>query len=1616
MYTAQELIWATQLAYCNFTSDMDEETKSIREIFKEEKGKIFYDPKLNDPAAGDTRTMREDTKQFIKDVADGKICQGWKVIDVRNEESVNGLYAIMIETAPGEAIIAFRGSESVNVEQIVKDWVQADMTIMNGDMTAQELAACRYLDYIGNNDALKKYQDIAITGHSLGGDLALVSTIYTATDECKTDMSSRIKQSVSMDGPGHPQEFLDKYEDAINEMQGVMTHYQWSLVGSILKSVCLTDNYIHVSSQRFHEDELLDKFKTIIEDRINNYISTMILETASPATAGVGLVFSDFMEISEIKSYLFQHSTASLYFTENGGMITTDTVDPVAALVYSMTNALDDREGTQQYCTALVNLLSDLTGDAYDVGLLLGEGLKEVVAIGVALEEMNNSLKRLIVYTMLDIEVRSNGIAGISTWENILEDEMCNSINDYYNASAELSSLYLQGIEANIGHELLHKTWDMTAKLFSNYGKYCIATYNMLDGFAEDIKKSVYNKIMQTFYKTLSYALQKDPEIIIWFLDMQKHLLIHQLGIPGYSGGKDISDYLKPTVNIYRHASNAVAKSDPLVVDIDGDGFDLISVEEGVYFDEDNRNLKEKTQWVAPKDGLLAIDLNEDGVINDGSELFGTSTMLKDETLARSGFEALAQYDENGDGVIDGQDDVFSKLLIWQDKNSDGISQQDELLGIQDFGVTSISLNTQVDNGINTSAVTLVDGSSTKTGEFTFDAHLYDVTEKEEVEYSDEIKELPDVRAIGNIASLRTLMQTDESGQVKEAVTQFGEAVSSEEREAAVTRLLYLITGADQVASNSRGGLMDAKRLTVIEQFMGEEFIGTRGRNPINAVVPMLEKAYKDIYELYYNCLNEQTFLKKYLNMTCWFTNEAGEKYLDTALFDAYVKYSAGQNEDMREAVAEVGRYIKAMNSENKLNFVQYLNTYMNNQEYFSAIAEHCSASVRICTPENDVINGGNESVYILGLEGNDVLKGGSGDDILVGGAGNDTLNGGSGSDVYFIGAEDGNDTIINYDRSEGHKEDRLVFGEGILEENIRLSRLGNNLLLTNVQNGQVTTIINQFLGQDYALGKIEFSNGTVWDPEFMEAKLRHIEGSDEAETLRGNNNAYGYDENEVFYGYGGNDTIYGGKGNDVIYGGEGNDRLEGGDGDDHLYGGAGNDTLNGGSGSDVYYIGAEDGNDTVNNYDTSEGRIGDKLVFGEGIRKEDIRLSRFGSNLLLTNVQSGQVTTIASQFNGQNCALEKVEFADGTVWDLEFMEARLRHIEGSDDAETLRGNNNAYGYDENEVFYGYGGNDSIIGGSGDDILYGGAGNDTLNGGSGSDVYYIGAEDGNDTVNNYDTSEGRTGDRLVFGEGIRKEDIRLSRFGSNLILTNVQSGQVTTIANQFGGQNYALEKVEFADGTVWNLEFMEARLRHIEGSDDAETLSGNDSAYGYDSNEVFYAGAGNDTVYGYAGDDTLYGEGGDDRLYGGNGDDILVGGAGNDMLYGGNGSDTYIYNIGDGNDLIQNYDSSDSVDSLNMGVNAMDVVFERMGQDLKISILDEEGSVTVKNWFVQTANQLDTIETQDGYSLDGSQIELLIQAMASFESTNGLSWQEAARLHNEEFNNVMHQYWLKQVG
>ncbi len=102
MYTAEELVWATQLAYCNF--DEDDVDFSVQSTLRDEGYYIYYnyDEKTAKTATGDEATMIQETKAFIDAVARGDKCKNWKIVDVKNDESDSGLYAVVIETAEDE--------------------------------------------------------------------------------------------------------------------------------------------------------------------------------------------------------------------------------------------------------------------------------------------------------------------------------------------------------------------------------------------------------------------------------------------------------------------------------------------------------------------------------------------------------------------------------------------------------------------------------------------------------------------------------------------------------------------------------------------------------------------------------------------------------------------------------------------------------------------------------------------------------------------------------------------------------------------------------------------------------------------------------------------------------------------------------------------------------------------------------------------------------------------------------------------------------------------------------------------------------------------------------------------------------------------------------------------------------------------------------------------------------------------------------------------------------------------------------------------------------------------------------------------------------------------------
>lgn len=136
---------------------------------------------------------------------------------------------------------------------------------------------------------------------------------------------------------------------------------------------------------------------------------------------------------------------------------------------------------------------------------------------------------------------------------------------------------------------------------------------------------------------------------------------------------------------------------DPLVLDLDGDGIETVKTDgyQGAMFDHDKDGIQVATGWVAADDGLLVIDKNGDGLINNGGELFGDNQVLKDGTLATTGYAALADYDSNGDKVIDSKDAEFADLRVWRDLNQDGISQSNELFTLAQLNIQSLDLEHQ---------------------------------------------------------------------------------------------------------------------------------------------------------------------------------------------------------------------------------------------------------------------------------------------------------------------------------------------------------------------------------------------------------------------------------------------------------------------------------------------------------------------------------------------------------------------------------------------------------------------------------------------------------------------------------------------------------------------------------------------------------------------------------------------------------------------------------------------------------------------------------------------------------------------------------------------------------
>ncbi len=132
----------------------------------------------------------------------------------------------------------------------------------------------------------------------------------------------------------------------------------------------------------------------------------------------------------------------------------------------------------------------------------------------------------------------------------------------------------------------------------------------------------------------------------------------------------------------------------PLVVDLDDDG---VRFEKGrIPFDLANTGERVKMPALSSGDALLVMDLDGNGNIDSGAELFGNSSACGAQRCV-DGLEALAQHDTNRDGLIDAGDTVFAALRLWIDSNRDGRSAPSELITLPAVDIQAINLAARLD-------------------------------------------------------------------------------------------------------------------------------------------------------------------------------------------------------------------------------------------------------------------------------------------------------------------------------------------------------------------------------------------------------------------------------------------------------------------------------------------------------------------------------------------------------------------------------------------------------------------------------------------------------------------------------------------------------------------------------------------------------------------------------------------------------------------------------------------------------------------------------------------------------------------------------------------------------
>lgn len=1041
-------------------------------------------------------------------------------------------------------------------------------------------------------------------------------------------------------------------------------------------------------------------------------------------------------------------------------------------------------------------------------------------------------------------------------------------------------------------------------------------------------------------------------------------------------GGSDIPDWLRDLFP--RNFFNR----DPLVLDMDLSGVSLTALSaSNAYFDLDSNGFAERVGWVAPREGLLALDVNRNGRIDNGSELFGNAT--------QNGFEVLARYDDNRDGRIDSNDAVWNSLLVWRDANRDGVSDAGELTAITGNDVSGIDLTAE-DPGLADrlygragNTILAVGGYSRQNGNtaeaiavaFTSDQTDTRFVLPDGFEYDPEVYTLPNLRGYGNVPELWVAMSLDSElkAMVQELMANIGDYDSILDligspffetqpdyyqngrlrqgettyhyRAGPLENILARWAGVPINDGAFVGDYDEGQMMAVAQKLLGRSFIdfnrrsGETIRNPdFHYSLGLMSHEFAARFAVgWADIIDNQATIDLFGDIFAAAEEESQpidpeqllasiaqvfDNAANTPELPAFLARYASLDYDF-SSDAIVGDVTGFIDAELQTFRFNPANPY---QGYTEWLGNGRIQLLNIIDADGAVLQErlriytGNRFFNLAGrVSGEGIISGNEAPNHLSGGAGNDTLMGGVANDVYMFADGFGSDVVID---SAG-AADEIAFQGGLMSTDAQISFEGTNerdVRIRFVGRSDSVLIRNYFDADgNGSIERITFPDGPVWTARTI---------SDAAMVGRATD---------------GNDSITGTMRSETLLGGAGNDVLGFSDpltfqytsryrfSADTFVGGAGNDRMYGSVFNDVYRFSAGDGHDRI----TDEGGLV-TIEFDESIAPSDVvfRNSVYRSEATLLVNGSEQSITLQN-FNRQYAYTDlnfEVRFADGTVWDYE--ELVNRSMLGTDGDDVLVAFSNSR-LDSGE------GNDRLVGSFENNILIGGAGDDIIEGGLGRDEYQIGLGDGHD--------------RITLGTVAVTEAA-----GNNVTIrfaAEVDPDQVIWSFGQ-GGQSLLLSIAGTAQ-SVTITDFLSS-LHRLSIVFAGEPVRSGADIYALLTQPT----AGDDVFQGSALDDNLSGGEGNDRLVGNSGNDVLAGGVGDDEMAGGEGADAYSIALGDGHDTIYFSDGLDRVllgagltrnnASLSVSENGFDLILTFGGGDQSVTLaraMSNAGTATTEVHF-----------------------------------------------------------------